>query len=101
MITLDDVREAAGRLRGAANATPVLTSRTLDGLTGSTVLLKAENFQRGGAFKFRGAYNRISRLSAGELERGVAAYSSAECRWTISTRTGGWRRSPGCRSSRP
>ena len=76
MITLDDVREAAGRLRGAANATPVLTSRTLDGLTGSTVLLKAENFQRGGAFKFRGAYNRISRLSAGELERGVAAYSS-------------------------
>ncbi|MDP9344101.1 MAG: pyridoxal-phosphate dependent enzyme [Actinomycetota bacterium] len=76
MISLADVRAAAERLRGVANATPVLTSRTLDAATGATILLKAENFQRAGAFKFRGAYNRISRLSPQELERGVATYSS-------------------------
>ena len=76
MIALADVREAAGRLRRVANVTPVLTSRTLDAIAGATVLLKAESFQRAGAFKFRGAYNRISRLSPAELARGVATYSS-------------------------
>jgi threonine dehydratase len=76
VIALDDVRDAAERLRGVANVTPVLTSRTLDAATRATVLLKAESFQRAGAFKFRGAYNRISRLSAAELARGVATYSS-------------------------
>jgi threo-3-hydroxy-L-aspartate ammonia-lyase len=76
VIALDDVRDAAERLRGVANVTPVLTSRTLDAATGATVLLKAESFQRAGAFKFRGAYNRISRLTAAELARGVATYSS-------------------------
>lgn len=74
--TVDDVRAAADRLRGVANATPVLTSRTLDERTGATVFLKAESFQRGGAFKFRGAYNAISRLSAEERARGVLTYSS-------------------------
>lgn len=74
--TVDDVRAAAERLRGVANATPVLTSRTLDERTGATVFLKAESFQRGGAFKFRGAYNAISRLSAEERARGVLTYSS-------------------------
>lgn len=74
--TVDDVRDAAERLRGVANATPVLTSRTLDERTGATVFLKAESFQRGGAFKFRGAYNAISRLSPGERARGVLTYSS-------------------------
>lgn len=59
-----------------ANRTPVLRSRTLDELTGREVLLKAEVFQRGGAFKFRGAYNRISALAPEELRHGVAAYSS-------------------------
>jgi threonine dehydratase len=54
----------------------VLTSRTLDERTGATVLLKAENFQRIGAFKFRGAYNAISSLPVDQLARGVAAYSS-------------------------
>jgi threo-3-hydroxy-L-aspartate ammonia-lyase len=54
----------------------VLRSRTLNELTGIDVHLKAEVFQRGGAFKFRGAYNRISRLSSQERDRGVAAYSS-------------------------
>ena len=74
--TADDVRAAAGRLRGVANATPVLTSRTLDALAGATVFLKCESFQRGGAFKFRGAYNAVSKLSAEERARGVLAYSS-------------------------
>jgi threo-3-hydroxy-L-aspartate ammonia-lyase len=76
VIGIDDVRGAAGRLRGVAARTPVLRSRTLDEACGAEVHLKAEVFQRGGAFKFRGAYNRISRLSDDERRRGVAAYSS-------------------------
>src|SRR5579883_3472668 len=76
MIELDDVLAAARRLEGVAHRTPVLTSRTLDGLVGAHVYLKAENLQRGGAFKFRGAYNRVSRLTPAERERGVAAFSS-------------------------
>lgn len=76
MITIDDVRAAAARLEGVAHRTPVLTSRTLDGRTGATLVLKAENFQRAGAFKFRGAYNKISTLSPDELARGVCTWSS-------------------------
>ncbi len=75
-ISIDDIREAAGRLEGVAHRTPVLSSRTLDRRTGGTVALKAEVFQRGGAFKFRGAYNRISRLGPEERARGVVTYSS-------------------------
>jgi len=69
-----DVRAAAERLRGVAHRTPVLTSRTLDEVAGAQVFLKAETFQRSGAFKFRGAYNAISTLPAGA--KGVAAFSS-------------------------
>ena len=76
MIGLADVRAAAVRLTGHATRTPVLTSRTLDALTGSQVFLKCENFQRVGAFKFRGAYNAVSALPPEQLARGVAAYSS-------------------------
>ena len=76
MIGIDDIRSAAARLEGVAHRTPVLTSRTLDRLTGATVFIKAESFQRGGAFKFRGAYNMISRLDRASLALGVAAYSS-------------------------
>lgn len=76
MIELEDVRAAASRLEGVANRTPVLTSRTLDALTGASVFLKAECYQRAGAFKFRGAYNRISTLTDEQLETGVAAFSS-------------------------
>ncbi len=72
-IAFDDVRAAAARLDGIAHRTPVLTSRTLDERVGAHVLVKAECFQRGGAFKFRGAYNRISALPA---PNGVLAYSS-------------------------
>jgi len=75
-ITLDDVRAAAERLQGVANRTPVARSRTLDRLTGRRVVLKCENLQRGGAFKFRGAYNRLVALSTQERERGVVAFSS-------------------------
>ena len=76
MIGIDDIRRAAARLEGVANRTPVVTSRTLDRLTGATVYLKAEMYQRGGAFKFRGAYNLISQLDKPSLALGVAAYSS-------------------------
>lgn len=75
-VTFDDIVAAAARIEGVAHRTPVITSRTLDKLTGATVFIKAENFQRMGAFKFRGAYNRISQLSPSERERGVVAFSS-------------------------
>jgi threonine dehydratase len=75
-IALDDVRDAAARIKGVAHRTPVLTSRTLDGIVGAQVFLKCENLQRVGAFKFRGAYNAASRLSPEQLARGIAAYSS-------------------------
>ena len=75
-ISIDDVRAAAARLRGLANRTPVLTSRTLDEITGASVFFKAENYQRVGAFKFRGAYNHLSTLPEDARERGVVAASS-------------------------
>jgi threonine dehydratase len=76
MISLDDVRAAARRIDGVAHRTPVLTSHALDQATGATVLLKAENLQRGGAFKFRGAYNTVASLTDAERARGVATVSS-------------------------
>jgi threonine dehydratase len=76
LIELEDVERAARRLAGIAHRTPVLTSRTLDERTGARVAVKAECFQRGGAFKFRGAYNKISSLDEDALRRGVIAYSS-------------------------
>ncbi|MFI6656591.1 pyridoxal-phosphate dependent enzyme [Streptomyces sp. NPDC050523] len=75
-VTLDSVRDAAARIKGIAHRTPVLHSRTLDALVGAEVFLKCENFQRVGAFKFRGAYNAASRLTPEQLSRGIAAYSS-------------------------
>ena len=73
---LEDVERAARRLAGVAHRTPVVTSRTLDERTGARVYVKAECFQRSGAFKFRGAYNKISSLGDDTLRRGVLAYSS-------------------------
>jgi threonine dehydratase len=75
-VTLDDVRDAAARLEGVAHRTPVVRSRTLDELLGAQVFFKCENLQRIGAFKFRGAYNAVSRLSPSQLAKGIAAYSS-------------------------
>jgi threo-3-hydroxy-L-aspartate ammonia-lyase len=76
VIELDDVRRAAERLAGVAHRTPVVTSRTLDERTGATVVLKPENLQRVGAFKFRGAYNAVASLPEEERRRGVVAASS-------------------------
>lgn len=70
------VRDAAAMLHGVAHRTPVMTSRTLNERLGAEVFLKCENFQRIGAFKFRGAYNAMSRLSADERRRGVVTFSS-------------------------
>jgi len=70
------VRAAAEGLAGVANRTPILTSRTLDGMVGASVHVKAECFQRGGAFKFRGAFNKIASLPDDVRARGVLAYSS-------------------------
>ena len=75
-LTIDDVRAAADRLQGVAHRTPALTSRTLDERLAARVWLKAETFQRGGAFKFRGAYNAISSLEPEALARGVCSASS-------------------------
>jgi threonine dehydratase len=75
-VTVEDVRAAAAQLKGVAHRTPVLRSRTLDGLVGAEVFVKCENLQRVGAFKFRGAYNAISRLAPEQLAKGIAAYSS-------------------------
>ncbi|MFW6042368.1 MAG: pyridoxal-phosphate dependent enzyme [Chloroflexota bacterium] len=74
--TGSDVRRAAQRLSGIANRTPVMTSRTLDRRAGRQLFLKCENFQRAGAFKFRGAYNAISQLSPSQRQRGVITHSS-------------------------
>src|SRR5947208_14124847 len=71
-----DVAVAAERLAGHTHRTPVMTSHTVDERTGAQVFFKCENLQRMGAFKFRGAYNALSRLSPGERARGVLAYSS-------------------------
>lgn len=75
-VTFADVMSASKRLRGVAHRTPVLTSRTLDERTGSRVFLKCENFQRMGAFKFRGAYNRLVQLDDAQRKGGVVAFSS-------------------------
>lgn len=76
MVTYDDVKAAAGRLRGVAHRTPVATSRTLDERLSARLLLKCENLQRAGAFKFRGAFNAIAKLAPEERARGILTYSS-------------------------
>ena len=74
--TFADIEDAAARIRSVAHQTPVLTSRSVNDRTGATVFFKCENFQRGGAFKFRGAYNALAQLSVEERRRGVVTYSS-------------------------
>ncbi len=74
--TFADVESAAAQIRGVAHVTPVVTSRTVNQRTGADVFFKCENLQRGGAFKFRGAYNALSRLSPDERRRGVVTFSS-------------------------
>jgi threonine dehydratase len=75
-LSFQDVVAAHARTRDAAHRTPVLTSRTADGATGAYLFFKCENFQRAGAFKFRGAYHALCRLTPSQRERGVVTYSS-------------------------
>jgi len=76
LVTFADVEAAASRLEGNANRTPVMTSRTANKQTGAEIFFKCENFQRTGAFKFRGAYNALSCLPRSVRHRGVLSYSS-------------------------
>ena len=75
-VTISDIRAAAERIRGIAHRTPVFTSRTFDDRAGAHVFFKCENFQRGGAFKIRGASNFIYSIPKDQLSRGVVTYSS-------------------------
>lgn len=75
-VVLADIEAAARRIKGHAHQTPVLTSRTVGRKTGASVFFKCENFQRAGAFKFRGAFNALSNLSEDERRRGVLTFSS-------------------------
>ena len=74
--TFADVESAATQIAGVAHKTPVATSKTIDARTGARLFFKCENLQRAGAFKFRGAYNALSRLNADERRRGVVTFSS-------------------------
>ncbi|MHA2302942.1 MAG: pyridoxal-phosphate dependent enzyme, partial [Candidatus Thorarchaeota archaeon] len=76
MVGLSDIEAAFERVRDSIVNTPVMTSTTIDALTGSSVFFKCENFQRVGAFKFRGAFNAVSLLSNEEREKGVITHSS-------------------------
>jgi threo-3-hydroxy-L-aspartate ammonia-lyase len=75
-LTFEDVQTAAQRLRGVVERTPVVRSEALDAQAGNQLYIKCENLQRIGAFKLRGAYNRMAQLEAHERERGVVAFSS-------------------------
>ena len=76
MVSFEEVQAAARQIAGVAHRTPVMTSRLLDAACGNQIFLKCENLQRVGAFKFRGATNAISRLSAAEKAAGVITHSS-------------------------
>ena len=76
MELFDLVKAAQKRIQGHAHVTPVMTSRTLNDIVGAQIFLKCENFQRMGAFKFRGAYNAMSQLTEEQKKRGVLTYSS-------------------------
>src|SRR6267378_174482 len=75
-LSIDDVHLAARRLRNRIHRTPVVSCQSLDDATGFVVLLKCENLQRAGAFKIRGALNKLLTLTADERRRGVVAFSS-------------------------
>ena len=75
-INFDDIVQAAARIAGVANRTPVMQSRTANEMSGAELLFKCENFQRMGAFKFRGAYNALAQFSPKQKKLGVCAFSS-------------------------
>ncbi len=88
MVGFDDIAAAAERLRGVAHRTPIVTSRTLDARLSAHLLLKCENFQRAGAFKFRGAYNAIAKLGSADRARGILAYSSGNHAQAVALASG-------------
>ena len=75
-VTIDDVRSAAKRIEGIGHRTPVLTNNTLNQMAGRNLFFKCENFQKVGAFKFRGGWNAVSILSDEEATKGVCTHSS-------------------------
>jgi len=75
-ISFDDIADAAARIHGVAHRTPAFTSRTVNAMTGAEIFFKCENFQRMGAFKFRGGYNALARFSPDQKKCGAIAYSS-------------------------
>ena len=81
---LEEIKAAALRLQKVANKTPIMTSRTLNKITGASCYLKCENFQRTGSFKFRGAYNAISQLTEEEKKTGVITHSSGNHAQAVS-----------------
>nr|MDO8118341.1 pyridoxal-phosphate dependent enzyme [Candidatus Sigynarchaeota archaeon] len=76
MVTIREIEETYDKIKGTINKTPVMTSRTLDAITGAKIFVKGENYQRMGAFKFRGAFNAISQLSLEDQAKGVITHSS-------------------------
>ena len=74
--SIDDIRAAAGRIKGVGHRTPILTSQTLDEMAGRKLFFKCENFQKVGAFKLRGGWNAVSMLSDEEAAKGVCTHSS-------------------------
>ncbi len=75
-VSIDDIRAAAGRIKGVGHRTPILTSQTLDKMAGRKLFFKCENFQKVGAFKLRGGWNAVSMLSDEEAAKGVCTHSS-------------------------
>ena len=75
-VTPEDIGRARDRLRGHANITPLLENSELNAIAGGRVLIKAENLQRTGSFKFRGAFNHLSQLTAEARGNGIVAWSS-------------------------
>ena len=79
-VSLASIKEAGARIHSIVRRTPVLTSRTFNERTGVQAFFKCENFQRGGAFKLRGAANFVYSIPKEDLHRGVVAFSSVS--WT-------------------
>jgi len=75
-VSIDDVKKARVRIEGVAHVTPIFSSRTIGDLCGHSVFLKPESLQRVGAFKFRGAYNKVASMSKEEREKGLVTHSS-------------------------
>lgn len=93
-ITAADIATAADVIAGHALRTPVMTSRQADQIAGAQLFFKCENFQRIGAFKFRGAYNAIAQLSAEQRRAGVIAFSSGNHAQAMALAARGWALAP-------